>query len=137
MTNSILDRSKQTITIDRCLNNASPARDLLTDEHDVKNEVARHFQMAAGTSHENTPIDDEWTPFYQPLNDIDSNIYTDLMNPPSADEWYNIIAHLPNGKAPGPSKVSNEMLKHLGPLTKKLLWYIICGCLNISSLPHR
>ena len=29
------------------------------------------------------------------------------------------------------------MLKHLGPLTKKLLWYIICGCLAISSLPHR
>jgi hypothetical protein len=29
------------------------------------------------------------------------------------------------------------MLKHLGPLTKKLLWYVICGCLSTSSLPHR
>jgi hypothetical protein len=90
-----------------------------------------------GSCHKNVPLNDEWRPFYQPLENVDTTIYDNLMDPPSADEWYDLIAYLPNGKAPGPSKVSNEMLKHLGPITKKLLWYIICGCLALSSVPHR
>ena len=107
------------------------------DEIDVKKEVARHFQMAAGTTHENMTLDDEWVSSYRPVDHINNSIYNDLMSPPSADEWYDLVNSLPNGKATGPSKVSNEMLKHLGPTTKKLFWYIICGCLQLSSIPHR
>ncbi|CAB4430188.1 unnamed protein product [Rhizophagus irregularis] len=35
------------------------------------------------------------------------------MDAPSYDEWLDIIRQLPNGKATGPSGMSNEMLKHL------------------------
>jgi hypothetical protein len=137
MIDSVLERSKKTIILDRCFDNSSSSRDLLTDEKQVKTEVAHHFQMAAGSSHENVIIDDDWISSYQPINGIDVSVYNDLMLPPSADEWYNIISSLPDGKAPGPSKVSNEMLKHLGDTSRRILWYIICGCLRLSSLPHR
>ena len=137
MIDSVLNRSRRTIILDRCLDNSTTSSILLTNEAQVKNKVNQHFQLAAGTSHEDMDIPDDWIPFYQPVESISGSIYNDLMAPPTADEWYNIIASLPNGKAPGPSKVSNEMLKHLGSHTKKLFWYIICHCLAVSTLPHR
>ena len=74
------------IILDRCLDNLSPSRDLLTNELEVKKETARHFQMAAGSTHEAVNLDDEWKPFYQPINSIDNNIYHDLMNTPTASD---------------------------------------------------
>jgi hypothetical protein len=137
MIDSILNRTKKTIILDRCLDNSSTACDLLTSESDVRKESARHFQMAAGSTHSDVSLDEEWSPFYQPVQYINNNIYHDLIVAPTADEWYAVVQSLPNEKAPGPSKISNEMLKHLGPITRKALWYIICGCLNTSLLPHR
>ena len=57
------------------------------------------------------------------------------MNIPSEEEWDQIIRTLPNDKASGPSKISNELLKHLGPHTNKAFWIFICGCLNLSLTP--
>jgi len=135
MLDSTLNRSRRTIVLDRCLSRNS--KDLLTDESAVKRNVNEHFQKAAGTTHENKVIPKKWSSIYNPISDIDPNIYKSLMSPPTADEWYNVIKSLADGKAPGPSKIHNEMLKHLGPLAKKLFWHIICGCLKISSLPNR
>ena len=57
------------------------------------------------------------------------------MTPPTEEEWYSVIDALAPNKAPGPSKISNEMIKNLGPLTKKSLWVLICDCVNTSFLP--
>jgi hypothetical protein len=119
MIDSILNRTKKTIILDRCLDNSSTARDLLTSESEVKKESARHFQMAAGSTHSDVSLGEEWSPFYQPVQYINNNIYHDLMVTPTADEWYTVVQSLPNEKAPGPSKISNEMLKHLDPITRK------------------
>ena len=97
----------------------------------------RHFQQVAGTTHQVKQIPEEWQPFYQPIPTIAPEIYNNLTSIPTADEWYKIIDHLPNEKAPGPSKLSNEILKHLGLTAKKCLWYIICGCLKTASIPTR
>jgi len=59
------------------------------------------------------------------------------MDPPEEDEWYQILKSLPNDKAPGPSKVSNEMLKHLGPKMNKVFWMLACACLTLSCIPDR
>ena len=45
---------------------------------------------------------------------------------PDMAKWYDIIKCLPNNKATGPSKISNKMLKHLGPIVLKILWRIAC-----------
>ncbi|CAB4409451.1 unnamed protein product [Rhizophagus irregularis] len=38
------------------------------------------------------------------------------MDPPTLDEWSSMISSMPNDKAPGPSMISYEMLKHFGLL---------------------
>jgi len=137
MIDSILNRKRKIIILDKCLDNSKDGKPLLTNDIEVKNEVNRHFQQIAGTTHCDKRIPDEWTSTYQPIDDIDPSIYDQLTLFPSADEWYRIIDCLPNDKAPGPSSISNEMLKHLGLHSRKYLWLIICGCLQIRSVPTR
>ena len=48
--------------------------------------------------------------------------YQNLLEIPSFDDWTDIVKKLPNDKTPGPSKVSNEMLKQLGPISVKFLY---------------
>ena len=50
-------------------------------------------------------------------------------------EWSSIINSLPNDKASGPSGISNEMLKHLGPIAHKALWKIAKSCLILGDIP--
>ena len=119
MFDSLLDRSRTVIQLDRCINNHSPSKELLTDPIDVKRETARHFQQVVGSRHSNPSLPDLWKDEYEPLTDINPNIYDSLMQPPTDEEWADILKSLPDGKAPDPSKISNEMLKHLGPFAFK------------------
>ena len=57
------------------------------------------------------------------------------MSEPSEDEWNNVIMKLSTNKAPGPSKISNEMLQNLGPHMKKIFWIFICNCITTTILP--
>src|SRR5688572_3921366 len=102
MIDSILNRKRKIINLDRCLDNSQLDRPLLTNNIEVKNEVNRHFQHIAGTTHCDKSIPEEWTSTYQPINDIDPSLYDQLTLFPSADEWYRIIDCLPNDKATGP-----------------------------------
>ena len=58
------------------------------------------------------------------------------MSLPTEQEWYSVINKLPNDKAAGPSGITNEMLKHLGPNTAKCLWQFICACIRINDIPQ-
>ena len=57
------------------------------------------------------------------------------MSSPTRDEWQSVINSLPNGKAAGPSGVSNEMLKHLGKPMANALWKLICICCQLNDIP--
>jgi hypothetical protein len=136
MIDSILNRKRQVITLDRCIDNSGSNLGLLTSGEDVKRETARHFQYAAGSQNTPQDISIEWKPFYEPLHHVDPSIYNDLMSLPTEEEWSLIIKSLPNDKASGPSKISNELLKHLGPAISKAFWIFICGCLKLSLAPN-
>jgi len=74
-------------------------------------------------------IPDDWIPQFQPKSYVDENIYNSLMDPPSWDEWLIAIHNLSNGKAAGPSGISNEMIKHLiaDPHVIDRIYIIKCG----------
>jgi len=115
MFDSILGRKRQVIVLDRCLDNSINDFGLLTSADEVKQETNRHFQQITGTRHHFVELTEDWKPWYEPLASINESIYEHLMDLPNEEEWYQLLKTLPNDKAPGPSKVSNEMLKHLGP----------------------
>src|SRR5215216_6226048 len=103
---------------------------LLTDPIDVINETQRHFQQVTGTIHHSKMVPDDWIPWYNPKDDINPSIYNDLMSAPTEEEWETMLNNLPPNKTPGPSKITNEMLKNMGIQTKKKFWIFVSSCLE-------
>jgi len=54
----------------------------------------------------------------------------------SDDELVNTIHNLADGKAAGPSKISNEMLKHLSSQMLKHIKSLMNSCLEINDIPE-
>src|SRR5215216_1758466 len=145
MIDSCLDRTRKTIVLNRVLidtNTNDPYLELDPDK--VKSATMNHFKNVAGSS--NLHLDDLivtghseawkfWKDEYKPLKSIDDNLYNTILNPPTNNEWLLILKHLPDGKAPGPSNISNEFLKHLGPRANKFLYKIICACFTSGLTP--
>lgn len=70
----------------------------------------------------------EWKAEYEPLSDIDQEIYTSVTTVPAKEELKWIVVDLPNGKAAGPSGIPYKLLKKAKkPLQKwlRLLFSII------------
>jgi hypothetical protein len=135
MIDSLINRHRKTIRLDRCIDRSLNNNGLLTNPTDVMNETKRHFQQVTGTVHHFKEIPEDWIPWYNPKDDIDPIIYDNLMSAPTENEWETVINNLPSNKAPGLSKINNEMLKNMGAQTKKKFWIFICSCLTKSILP--
>jgi hypothetical protein len=137
MIDSILSRKRRVITLDRILlrDPLTEETTLITDPEQIKSQTNQHFQTVAGGRHQPKQLNPRWTRQYTPLSGIKDEWYSTLMSLPTRDEWQSVINSLPNGKAAGPSGVSNEMLKHLGKPMANALWKLICICCQLNDIP--
>ena len=131
MISSILNRHTGKIVIDRL----EVDNDLITEPESVRFHTAKHFQTCVGAPTTDGTIPDEWKNDYLPINSINDLIYDRLMDPPSFSEWYDFIANAPANKAPGPSQLSYDLMKHLGPLALDILHQLTCACFRLSIIP--
>ncbi|GBB85362.1 hypothetical protein RclHR1_11900012 [Rhizophagus clarus] len=137
--NSALSRSHQRIVLNRVFINHPTAPRLLTDPLDISDAVVNHFQHAVPVK--STPplhisaLPDGWHSEYSLMDSISPAIYDSLLSPPSLEEWLSTISSMPNGKAPDPSMITYEMLKHLDPTANALLLILICKCFASADIP--
>src|ERR1700722_3972068 len=129
MISSILDTTRRRITLDRVLVAKPGGARLLTEPDLIDEALISHFQTVAGGVHEEKVLPDQWRRQYAPKVDIKERWYCGVMSPISADEWSSTLSGLPNGKAAGLSRVSNEMLKHCGPLMTNACRVLLNLCL--------
>ena len=136
MIQSILDNNKKKIVLDRLLVSTSQNESvLITDPAEIKRNVNKHFQNFAIPSTPASALSGKWIDQYSPKSDIDENIYDNVMDPPDFELWMTTVNDLPNDKAPGPSGICNEMLKHLGTDTQKILHLLISFCFLTNDIP--
>ena len=130
--NSILDRYKPPIHFTNIkLNNQ-----LITDPHIIKQHVQAHFyNWTAFRPINQLLFDNFWYQHYQPLTHINSEWYTPLTHNITEVEVYQTISKLPNGKACGPTGISYEMIKHLGPTCITALTALFNRCLLNGDIP--
>src|SRR5438045_145059 len=76
-----------------------------------------------------------WQHRYTPIDSIMDNIYEELMIPISLDEWTATLTSMPKDKAAGPSKITYEMIQHLGPVAMSELLDLMNKCLEIGDIP--
>ena len=77
----------------------------------------------------------EWEEEYKPLDIIDNNYFTNMMDPIQTDEWIEVLNILPNGKAAGLLKISYEMIKKSSEKFKEILRKFLDLCLIIGDMP--
>src|SRR6266511_2157315 len=142
MISSLLEKKKRIINLDRVMVTSNQGRnELLTDPDEVKTATINHFQNVAGSTHHiiepDNPEWEKWSQEYDPIDEINDRIYDKLMDPPSKNEWSDILHNLPNNKASSISGISNEMLKHIGQSTFHYLWLLIGACLKLNNIPQQ
>ncbi|CAB5348537.1 unnamed protein product [Rhizophagus irregularis] len=138
MIQSITEKEMVSISIEKIYKKDHNGNEvLITDENQVMEETNRHFQTVAGSINRKKPIQGRWKKQYKPQPHINENIYSSIMDAPTFDEWLDIIRQLSNGKATGPSGVSNEMLKHLSDDCNHILYYLICKIIELGYLPKQ
>jgi hypothetical protein len=136
MINSILEREQQSIRINRCVINKDGEDEILLSPDDVKEAAKNHFSNISNNNHTiPNALPSPWLNQYKPIKQIDPTWYSNLMSPITLVEWYSIINTLPNGKASGPSGITNEMLKHIGKITQQFLLKIINQCITTNDIP--
>src|SRR2546430_1075740 len=106
MINSILERKRKRITLDRLLivNSNDSSQTLITDPEDINKFANSHFQNVARGAQPRQTLSFRWANQYVLKENIDINWYNSIMDPPPIEEWFNI------------SGISNEMIKQVGPL---------------------
>ncbi|GBB98574.1 hypothetical protein RclHR1_32690001, partial [Rhizophagus clarus] len=137
--NSALSHSRRRIVLNRVFIDHPIAPQLLTDPKDVSDAVVNHFQNAvpiksSPPSHISA-LPNRWRSEYSPMDSVSPDIYSSLLSPPSLEEWLSTVSSIPNGKAPSPSMITYEMLKHLGPITNSLLLILIRKCFTSADIP--
>ncbi|CAB4417816.1 unnamed protein product [Rhizophagus irregularis] len=128
---SALSRTRRRIVLDRVFVDHPTRPTLLTSPDAIDKEVIDHFQNFVPIT--STPpssicdLPERWSNVYEPLADVNPNMFGSLMDPPTLEEWSSTISSMPNDKAPGPSMISYEMLKHLKPHVSLLLLNLVAS----------
>ncbi|GBC11506.2 hypothetical protein GLOIN_2v1783829 [Rhizophagus irregularis DAOM 181602=DAOM 197198] len=137
--NSALSRTRRRITLDRVFIDHPTQPKLLTDPHDIDDAVINHFQnsvpIKSSPPDNISALPERWSSAYRPMDDVDSSIYNSLLDPPTLKEWLSTVSSMPNDKAPGPSMITYEMLKHLGSNTSALVLILVQSCFRIADIP--
>jgi hypothetical protein len=145
MLNSILDRKPQKIILDRLIyKDSSNNLNFTTDKKIIEEQSIKHFQTLGYTETELNSIiyyrtledlPTNWQQIYQPSAHFNSSIMSPLTSEITPHELDTILTSLPNNKSPGPSKITYEDLKHLGPNTKNMLLNIFNHCIKFGKIP--
>ncbi|PKY52450.1 hypothetical protein RhiirA4_425285 [Rhizophagus irregularis] len=115
MLDSILNRKRKKIVLDKVLIEKDGQKQLCSTEKEITEAMIEHYQNAAGKKmNDGIVMSDRWQRQYAPKNDINTDWYNATVKEITEEEWMDTIQELAKDKAAGPSKVSNEELKHLG-----------------------
>ena len=138
MIDSILNRKKRSIIMDRLLinNENTGVKRFTVNPDEIKKAAIDHFQNFAIPNSPSRPMSRKWKAQYRLKEYVNSDVYTNLLQPPTLDEWISVLKSLPADKAAGPSGITNEMISHLGSKTQYLLWQLIQMCFIIGDIPN-
>ncbi|CAB4411748.1 unnamed protein product [Rhizophagus irregularis] len=142
MINSILQRTPRKITLDRLIYQDKNDNTIFTNNPDIiKSEAIKHFQNIGKheddslyRSHNDLP--NPWKDIYDPcITNINPANWSLLQQTITIDDIKSALKKAPSNKAPGPSQITYEDLKHLHDNVLKLLIQIYNKCIELDTIP--
>ena len=111
---SVLNRDFRRIKIDRLVTVEDGKPILHTSPQDILKIAPTQYEaLRKPRKHQFNNIDKDWAHVYEPIERINSSIYTNLMSPPDPDEWWQSITKCSLTSAPGRSGIGYRLIKHL------------------------
>ncbi|PKB95602.1 hypothetical protein RhiirA5_436408 [Rhizophagus irregularis] len=137
MITRVMENRREQIKIDSCQQILEDRIRMITDHEEVKVEVREHYkEWTAVRNFNEIAFNNHWKDEYEPLNEIDENIYTTLCEDVHINELNDVLKQVKNDKAAGASGIPYDFWKKSGDLTKNLLLMIINGVLNEENWPE-
>ena len=134
MINSILNRHKDPVHF----HNITTTNQVITDPTLIKQHISHHFeQWTHHQPYNQTIFDQYWSQEYTPISTINPSWYNSILQPITLEEVQNTISQLPNNKACGPSGISYEMLKHIGPNMLQAITSLLNRCIQSQNIPKQ
>src|SRR6266542_4509159 len=115
MLNSLLNRYKEKLVIDRILLTKHNSTRLVTDPEELLQTC--HLQYDALKKkrlHGFDNLTPEWQQTYDLISTIPDQAYDALLDEPSLDEWNEVVRNMNKDSAPGSSTIGYRMLQKLG-----------------------
>jgi len=134
MIQTILNRPTRSIITDSIAITTQENTDIVTDPDQIKSHIRKHFEQWTSKCRIPT-LPDKWKNRYQPKKDINPIWYKETTTPITLEELLNTINKTTNNKAPGPSTITYDSIKHLEKNTKILITKIFNKVLNTGIAP--
>src|SRR5437868_1716756 len=136
MLNSLLERSSKKIKVDRVMKGVGDKKILLTEEKEVLNEVRLHFvkQFRKRNTKQNS-LSERWIEAYSPLERLNSDIYNNMYDKISEEEWRNALSKTKNKSAPGMSGISYPLIKKAGKVAQRVFIILADRCIAEGDIP--
>ena len=135
MLSSLLERSSKRIILDRVVKSDNADIMLVNKEKKVLEEVQRHFKVQfqkRNVQEENIPR--KWIKIYNLIQEINSEIYCNLDNSISEEEWTEALKNTKPKSALGPLGISYPLIKKVGPLVQKVFRYLANICIHDGEI---
>ena len=71
---------------------------------------------------------------YSPIEKIGRDIYDNLVNKISEEEWGAALSNMKNKSAPGVSKISYPLIKKAGKIAQRIFLILANRCLVIEDI---
>ncbi|GBC15332.2 RNA-directed DNA polymerase from mobile element jockey-like [Rhizophagus irregularis DAOM 181602=DAOM 197198] len=144
MINSILQRKPRKITLDRLIFKDNNNDTIFTNNPQIiQKETIKHYQNIGKHDNQSTycSIDDlplPWRTIYDPANHhSNSDCWDTLQQQIDISDVLAILKNSPSNKAPGPSQITYEDLKHLHKDVLILLTQIFNLCIHLDTIPTK
>ncbi|CAB4424129.1 unnamed protein product [Rhizophagus irregularis] len=142
MINSILQRTPRKITLDRLIFQDKNDNTIFTNNPDIiKSEAIKHFQNIGKHEDDSSyrsynDLPDPWKDIYDPcITNINPTNWSLLEQTITIDDIKSALKKTSPNKAPGPSQITYEDLKHLHDSVLKLLIQIYNKCIELDMIP--
>ncbi|PKB98930.1 DNase I-like protein [Rhizophagus irregularis] len=136
MIDNVTEKEIKKIYIDRLIIEKEENEEILiTDMDSIKRATIDHFKGFVGSMNREIDVPDEWIQEYKAINEINEDIYKEVLYPITDEEWDEMVDLMPVGKASGPTNIIYEDIKKSPKEFNDLLKNLINDIFEKQKLP--